>query len=344
MNNGVMNQDIQKAYDELFSAILKEQKSFQALKEADPDKANLIQEELKKYEGMRGKGFFFNYLSSGRGHGPFSELIDGSVKYDLIGAIGVNLMGHSHPQYIKGVIDAALVDTIMCGNLLTYQAPKNLTETLINKVKGSRLRNFWFSGSGSFANDVALKILWQKSQPKYELIAFKKTFAGRSIATQDITYNPDYRKGMPQSIKVHHAEHFDQNDPKNSLSNSLKSLDEILETSKGNITGLTIELVQGEGGFIYGPREYYRGICDWARDKEIKIWFDEVQTFGRTPELFSFQHFGLDEYADVVTIGKVLQGAGTLYTDEMNPAPGLIAGTFNGSIAGLTTGNRIISR
>ena len=52
--------------------------------------------------------------------------------------------------------------------------------------------------------------------------------------------------------------------------------------------------------------------------------------------------FGLDEYVDVVTVGKVLQACGTFYTEELNPKPGLIAGTFNGSIASMNAGKAIV--
>jgi 4-aminobutyrate aminotransferase-like enzyme len=71
---------------------------------------------------------------------------------------------------------------------------------------------------------------------------------------------------------------------------------------------------------------------------------DEIQTFGRTGELFAFQKLGLDAYVDVVTVGKMLHCAAALYTDEYNPRPGLIAGTFAGTTVGLAVGRRIVER
>lgn len=50
----------------------------------------------------------------------------------------------------------------------------------------------------------------------------------------------------------------------------------------------------------------------------------------------------LGEYVDVVTVAKSLQGAATLYTEEMNPQPGLISGTFAGSTVALNAGRRIL--
>lgn len=336
------NPEIIELSDSLFSALLREQAKIKGIQPADPSKKEILEQKLAEYESLKGRGFFYPFMASGRGHGPFCELIDGSVKYDLINGIGVNLLGHSHPLYIRGALESATSDTIMCGNLMSYQEPYELSKVLLESVKKTRLKHFWFAGSGSFANDSALKMIWQKKAPHYKLLAFTKAFAGRSIATQNITYNASYREGMPTSIDVTHIPHFDQNHPESSLTTTLEALDQAWKKEKGEFCALMIELIQGEGGFIYGTKEYYQGIFDWAKEKGIYIWVDEVQSFMRTPELFSFQYFGLDEYVDVVTVGKALQACGTFYTEELNPKPGLIAGTFNGAIAGLNVGKKTL--
>lgn len=342
MTIGVQSTEIQEHFNKLFTAILLEQQKIDHIKPADEDKKELLATKLKEYEQLKGRGFFYAFMASGRGHGPFVEMLDGSIKYDLINAIGVNLLGHSHPLYIKANLEAATSDTMMTGNLLSYQEPYELSKVLLDTVKKSRLKHFWFSCSGSFANDTALKILWQKKAPNYRLIAFQKSFAGRSIAMQDVTYNSSYREGMPSSIQVDHVPHFNYKDPENALKQTLESLDKLIEENGNTYCALTIELIQGEAGFIYGTKEYYEGIFKWAKSKGIYIWIDEVQSFARTHQLFAYQMFGLDEYVDIVTVGKVLQACGTFYTEELNPKPGLIAGTFNGSVASLNAGKAIV--
>ncbi|EQC43456.1 aminotransferase class III-fold pyridoxal phosphate-dependent enzyme [Bacteriovorax sp. Seq25_V] len=342
MINGVNSEEIQSNINKLFSSILKEQQKYTAIKAADEDKKHLTEEKLAEYTKNRGKGFFYNYLSSGRGHGPFTELIDGSVKLDLIGGIGPNILGHSHPLYIKAHLEAACSDTIMCGNLQPYQEAANLTNLLISKVQKSKLRNFWYTGSGSFANDLALKLIWQKKDPAYRLIAFTKAFAGRSVATQDITYNASYREGMQTAVNVDHVPHFDQTNPEGSAQRTIDALNEVVKQHPGQHCAIMLELVQGEGGFIFGEKDYYVQIFEWAKAHGLYIWIDEVQTFARTKELFAFQTLGLDEYVDIVTVGKALQCCGTLYSDELNPKPGLIAGTFNGSLTALNAGEKIV--
>jgi 4-aminobutyrate aminotransferase-like enzyme len=342
MTLGIQSPEIQEHFNKLFSAILLEQQKFDHIKPADSDKVEILATKLKEYEQLKGRGFFYNFMASGRGHGPFVEMLDGSVKYDLINGIGVNLLGHSHPIYIKANLEAATSDTMMTGNLLSYQEPYELSKVLLEATKKSRMKHFWFSCSGSFANDTALKILWQKKAPHYRLIAFQKSFAGRSIAMQDVTYNTAYREGMPSSIQVDHVPHYNYKDPENALKQTLLALDQLIEKNGNTYCGLTIELIQGEAGFIFGTKEYYEGIFKWAREKGIYIWIDEVQSFARTHQLFSYQMFGLDEYVDIVTVGKVLQACGTFYTDELNPKPGLIAGTFNGSVASMNAGKATV--
>ena len=339
---GVQSTDINEHFNRLFSSILLEQQKIDKIKPADEAKKEILAQKLKEYESLKGRGFFYPFMATGRGHGPFVELLDGSVKYDLINAIGVNLLGHSHPIYIKANLEAATSDTMMCGNLLSYQEPYELSKVLLEAVNKSRLKHFWFSCSGSFSNDTALKILWQKKAPNYRLIAFQKSFAGRSIAMQDVTYNQAYREGMPKSIQVDHVPHYNYKHSENAIQETISALDKLIETNGNTYCALTIELIQGEAGFIYGTKEYYKAIFEWAKKHGIYVWVDEVQSFSRTTEMFAYQMFELDEYVDVVTIGKVLQAAGTFYTEELNPKAGLIAGTFNGSIASLNAGKATI--
>lgn len=338
MKSGVWNEKIEDSFNQLFSEILLAQSESMGVRGPTEQKRDEQEKILATYASEKGRGFFYSYLSSGKGHGPFTELSDGSIKYDLIGAIGVNLLGHSHPVVIKAHLEAALQDVVMCGNLLTHPEAAALTHKLVESVKGSKLKHFWFAGSGSFANDNALKMIWQKAAPKTKVLALNKAFAGRSIATQEITYNPEYRQGMPKLLDVIHIENYNQRNPTGSWDATLKSLEAAYKEHGNELSCITFEIVQGEGGFIYGERDYYVKLCEWAKSKGLYIWIDEVQSFARTTELFAFQAFQLDEYVDIVTVGKALQACGTFFSEELNPKPGLISGTFNGSIAGLKAG------
>jgi len=55
-------------------------------------------------------------------------------------------------------------------------------------------------------------------------------------------------------------------------------------------------------------------------------------------EPFAFQTLGFGEYVDLVSVAKTGQAGFTLYTDEYNPKPGLVAGTFASSSSSLFAG------
>ena len=71
----------------------------------DPDTAAQFRQTLERFGEIRGGSLYYPYLGSGIGRGPLVELVDGSVKYDMISGIGVHYLGHSHPALIAASVD-----------------------------------------------------------------------------------------------------------------------------------------------------------------------------------------------------------------------------------------------
>lgn len=298
---------------------------------------------VEEFGKLKGREQYYNYLASGLGHGPYIELLDGSVKLDLINGIGINFFGHSHPELMSELIDGAPSDT-MQGNLQPgYEAEAILRTLLQNVGPKSRLKYAWTFCSGTMANENAIKIIRQKKFPASRIFAFQDAFAGRSTVMAEVTDSPGYRVGQPVYGEVFHLPFYDA---KLSVDASAEKTIQIMQAEVARhptkYAGLMIELVQGEGGIRFAPREWYVKVFEAARKANLAIWADEIQTFGRTTELFAYQTFGLDEYVDMVTVGKLSHACFTLYTEEMNPKPGLVAGTFSGSAAALNTGRKVI--
>ena len=107
---------------------------------------------------------------------------------------------------------------------------------------------------------------------------------------------------------------------------------------------LIVELVQGEAGFVTAPRDFFVPLFDECRRAGIAIWIDEVQTFARTGELFATARLALEDYADVITIGKVFQGSALLYRENFAPDPALISGTYAGATVPMAVAARMIER
>lgn len=335
----------QGAKKQLIETILEASAKVSAIRRSPeaPELKEAYHQLIQDYSKDRGRDLYYPFLGSGLGSGPFVELVDGSVKYDMITGIGINFFGHSHPDLISEVIDAAPAD-IMQGNLEPGIEMKEVVRAILAQVgKGSRLSHGWLMCSGTMVNEVALKIIRQKKSPATKVMAFKNCFAGRSTAMQEITDNPSNRQGQPLYGEVEYLPFYD---PKLGLQGSIDAtigvMTELLERFPGKFTTLMMELIQGEGGFRAAPREFYIRIFEEAKKAGLAIWADEVQTFGRTGEFFAYQKFELNEYIDVVTIGKMLQACLVLFTDEYAPKAGLVAGTFAGSTVALRTARKII--
>lgn len=335
--------DVQKHIDGLVSEVMKaSQKIPRDVRPAQPDlkdRATRLMEDVGK---VRGRPLFYKYIGSGLGNGPFVELADGSVKLDLINGIGIHIMGHSHPKLIEASIRGALSDVIMQGNLQPNSEYHSISKKLVEVAsRKSRLKHVWLATCGTMANENALKACRQKRSAARMIIAMQSAFAGRSSMMAEVTDNPSFKVGLPEYNEVVRVPFYDKNDSK-SGETTLRALKEHVAKHGKNVGCFTFEPVQGEGGFNVAPREFFLPLLDFCKEQGIPIWLDEVQTFMRTGQFFAFQTLDIGNYVDVCTIAKTVQNGATFFTEEMNPQPGLIAGTFSGSSVSLTAGLRIL--
>lgn len=291
---------------------------------------------------LRGRPLFVPYLSSGVGRGARVRLGDGRWVIDLALGIGVHFFGHGDPDLLRTAIVAAIEDTAMQGNLQMGEPYARLISLLLAH-SGPRLRRAWLANSGAEANETALKIIRQRKAPAAEVVVFRGCFHGRTTTMAELTDRPDYRRGQPAREVVHFLPFYSRDDP-DSLDATRAELRRLLASRRGRIAAMAFELVQGEAGFRTAPREFFAALMEECRRESVAVWVDEVQTFGRTGELFAFQKLGLEDYVEVVTIGKMLHAAATLFTEDLTPDPGLVSGTYAGSTVGLCVGRRIVER
>ncbi|MBL7669139.1 MAG: aminotransferase class III-fold pyridoxal phosphate-dependent enzyme [Bdellovibrionaceae bacterium] len=313
------------------------------IKDAGPTESIDNNKKLMERIGLlRGRPLHYPYIGTGLGRGPYVELEDGSIKLDLINGIGIHLFGHSHPRVINAALRGALSDIIMQGNLQPNTEYVQFTEKLAALAgKNSRLKHVWFATCGTMANESALKMARQKKSPARMVISFANAFAGRSTMMAEITDNPAYRQGLPEYKEVLRLPFYDKRDP-DSTEKTLRLLKEYASQHKNNICAFCFEPMLGEGGYQPAPTEFFVPLLDFCKQEGIPVWADEVQTFSRTGELFAFETLKIGHYIDLCTIAKTAQLGATLYTEEFNPKPGLIAGTFSGSTVSMTTGMAMI--
>ncbi len=291
---------------------------------------------------LRGRPLYHNYIGTGAGRGPYVELEDGSIKLDLINGIGIHIMGHSNPRVMKAAVRGSLSDVIMQGNLQPNNEYTKLSERLVQIAgRKSKIKYAWFATCGTMANESALKIARQKNSPAKMIFAMKNAFAGRSTMMAELTDNAAYKQGLPDYDEVLRIPNHEKKDPK-SAEAALRVMKEHYAKHEKNVATFCFEPMLGEGGFQPVPREFYLPLLEFCKQNKIAIWADEVQTFARTGEFFAFETMDLGDYVDIVTIAKTVQLGATLYTEEYNPKPGLIAGTFSGSGASMSAGLEIL--
>jgi acetylornithine aminotransferase len=207
---------------------------------------------------------------------------------------------------------------------------------------GAELAHCLLSTSGAMANENSLKIAFHNRFPASRVICIDNCFAGRSLALAQLTDRPAYRTGLPKTLDVDFIPMFHPSDPVGTTAGALSTLKKLLERHPGEYACLWLELVAGEGGYYPGTPEYFEGLCKLCHEHKVLIIFDEVQTFTRLSQPYAFQHFGLDKYADIVTIGKITQVCATLYREELKPKGPILSQTFTGATASILAGLAVL--
>lgn len=321
-----------------------------------PESAAAFEAQMKEAGDSRGRALLYPFLGSGLGNGALVELADGSVKWDMITAIGVNFFGHSDPDLVRSALYAATSDIVMQGHLLTNGDAYQFAQTLLTEAKkNSRLAHVFLANAGVMANENALKICFQKHAPASRVLAFSHNFMGRTVTMSQIGDSAANREGLPLSTLVDYMPFYDHASAKKMSAGDVSGMTRFIDMSVWHLRQyierypkqhacFIFELVQGEGGFNTAPPEFHRTLMEVCKQAGVAVWADEVQSFGRTTAMFAFEALGLGQLVDVVTVGKMPQICATLYTADYNPKPGLMSATFLGSTEALRVGRRIIER
>jgi 4-aminobutyrate aminotransferase-like enzyme len=349
MSGGLLGNELweSKKIDDLLNQATKEvsaiSEKIDGVREPNPQLAESSKKMMEQVAQLRGRPLFYPYVGTGIGRGPYTEVEDGSVKLDLINGIGIHLMGHSHPKVIKASLRGALSDIVMQGHLEPNREYVEFSNRITQLAsKNSNLKYAWITTCGTMANENALKMARQKNTPARMVLALENAFAGRSTMMAELTDNPAYKVGLPNYNEILRVPYYDKKNPQKSSEAALKVVKDHVAKHEKNISVFCFEPMLGEGGYIYAPKEFLIPIFEFLKEKKIAIWADEVQTFTRTGEMFAYETLGIGKYIDLCTIAKTAQTAATLYTQEYNPQPGLIAGTFASSSTSLAAGNEIL--
>jgi 4-aminobutyrate aminotransferase/(S)-3-amino-2-methylpropionate transaminase len=240
--------------------------------------------------------------------------VEGNEYIDFAGGIAVMNVGHSHPKVVAAVKDQAENLTHTCFMVLPYEPAVKLAENLCAITPGDFAKSAFFVNSGAEAVENAVKISRYHTK-KPAIIAFENAFHGRTLLTMSLTskikpYKFGFGPYAPEIYRMPFA--YCYRCPFNleypgcdvACADYLKEFF-ITHVDPENTAAVIAEPVQGEGGFITPPPEYFSKIARICRDNEILFIADEIQSgMGRTGKMFAIEHYSVE--ADLMTVAKSL--------------------------------------
>lgn len=267
-------------------------------------------------------GRFDVALTKGQGSTLYDE--DGKKYIDFGSGIGVTAFGINDPVWTKAVEEQ--LHRVQHTSNLYYTAPcAKLAQLLCEK---SGMKKVFFGNSGAEANEGAIKFARKYSFDKYgagrsTIITLVNSFHGRTITTLAAT-------GQDSFHTV-----FDPFTPgfKYCPANDIEALQ---AAATDDVCAVLFECVQGEGGVNNLAPTFVNAIAKLAKEKDILIAVDEVQTGnGRTGTYFAYQQYGITP--DIVTTAKGLGGGlpigAVLFGEKLQDTmtPGSHGSTFGGN-------------
>jgi len=265
---------------------------------------------------------------------------DGREYLDFFGGVLTVSIGHCDPRVTEPI--KAQLDRLGHVSTLYPTLPiVELAERLARMTPG-RLKKSFFTTSGTEADETAV-VLAQVYTGAQEIIALRHGYSGRSTLAQALTAHSTWRAVPSQVGSIKHAlAPYCYRCPLG-LSypdcgvKCARDLEELIQTTTtGRVAGFLAEPIQGVGGFVTPPPEYFEIAVEIVRRHGGLFLCDEVQTgFGRTGgKMFGIEHWGVEP--DVMTMAKgVANGMPlgvTIATDEVAAAfKSLTFSTFGGN-------------
>ncbi|OQX25792.1 MAG: 4-aminobutyrate--2-oxoglutarate transaminase [Desulfobacteraceae bacterium IS3] len=240
--------------------------------------------------------------------------VEGREYIDFAGGIAVMNVGHSHPKVVAAIKDQAEKFTHTCFMVLPYEPAIRLAEKLCAAVPGKSPKAAFFINTGAEAVENAVKIArYYTKRPA--IISFENGFHGRTLLCMTLTSKvKPYKFGFgPFAPEIYHAPYaycyrcpFGLKYPGCDTACADYLREFFITTVAAESTAAIIaEPVQGEGGFITPPPEYFPKLKKICEENGVLFIADEVQTgIGRTGKMFAMEHWNIE--ADLTTLAKSL--------------------------------------
>jgi 4-aminobutyrate aminotransferase-like enzyme len=272
----------------------------------------------------------------------FFERCEGSFLYDLHGREYLDLqMWYSAVNlgYAHAAVNAALraqmdsLPQLACQYL--HREKIELAEMLCASVeRGFGMKGrVHFNVGGAQAIEDALKLV-RRSTGRQRMLAFQGGYHGRTLGASAITSSYRYREAFGEFADRAEFLPFPYafrspfgGDAQKTGDHCIAEFERLFEheytgawnpkTGRAEFGAFFVEAVQGTGGYVVPPKDYFRRLAAVCREHGILLVDDEIQMgFQRTGKMWAMEHF--DVQPDIIVFGKAL-------TNGMNPLSGIWA-------------------
>ena len=281
-------------------------------------------------------------LVADRAHMQYVWDLEGRKYLDFFGGILTLSVGHTHPKVTAAV--KTQVDRLQhASTLYPNEAIVELAEKVAQITPG-KLQKSFFTNSGTEANEAAI-LLARVATGAFDVVALRHSYSGGSAMTKSLTGQAPWRKSGVIAMGVTHAINpycyrcpLGMTYPSCDVA-CANDVENLIQTgTSGQIAAFLAEPIQGVGGFITPPPEYFKIVFRTVKKYGGLFISDEVQTgFGRTGKhWFGIEHW--EVIPDIITCAKGMGNGvpigATITTSEL-------AGSFQGMTLSTFGGNPV---
>jgi 4-aminobutyrate aminotransferase len=295
--------------------------------------------------------FFEQPLVVARAKDQYVWDADGRQYLDFLGGIVTVSVGHCNEQVNAKVKQQ--MDTLQHVSTVFANEPQAaLAKKVASVTPGGQLTKSFFTNSGTEANETAI-LTARCYTGNTEIVALRHSYHGRSAAAMTLSGQGAWRLGPAQAGVVHAHNAYCYRCPfgltyPTCEVRCAQDMEELIRTStSGRIAGFIGEPIQGVGGYITPPKEYFQIVEKIVRNHGGIFISDEVQTgWGRT----GGKWFGIEQWGvtpDIMTCAKGLGNGAPIGLTIAKPeiadsVKGLTISTFGGNPVVATAAKAVI--
>jgi 4-aminobutyrate aminotransferase len=314
-------------------------------------------ELAKRDEKVISQSFVRFYpLAIQSGKGCIIRDVDGNEYIDFNSGLVCLNVGHSHPKVVEAI--KSQLDRFLHYSVtdFLYREVVDVAEKLVTLTPGKWEKKVFFSNSGAESVEAGAKLArWHTRKQLY--IAFISDFHGRTFGGMSFTASKPVQRRhfFPLIPGVTHVPYaycyrcpFKLTYPDCHYW-CVDFIDEhVLQKyiPPEDVAAFVFEPIQGEGGYVVPPPEYFSRLKKLADNYGILMMDDEVQAgMGRTGKWFAIEHWGVEP--DIVCIAKSIAaglplGATVAKATLMDWEGGSHASTFGGNPVSCAAASAVI--